>query len=99
MHTCEILRYVRVELLGLSNVRPKGCCIQQLHSICALWGTARLVHAQHMAAQGPVLQPHNCASSQCICLVKQACKEPSVHMQNMALHAKQISFVPYHDMT
>ncbi len=75
MQTCEILRYVGVELLGLGNVRPEGCCIQQLHSICALWGMARLVHAQHVAAQGTVLQPHNCASSHCTCRVKQACKE------------------------
>ena len=45
-----------VELLGLGDVGPEGCCIQQLHGVGALGGVARLVDAQHMVAQRSVLQ-------------------------------------------
>ena len=56
MYTCELLRDVRVELLGLGNVGPESCCIQQLNSVCAFRGMTCLMHAQHMITQRPILQ-------------------------------------------
>ena len=55
-YTCELLRHAGVTLLGLGNVSPQGCCVQRFRSIYLLWGMAGLVHAEHMIAQGPILQ-------------------------------------------